>query len=118
MCLLMISDKFPLHMHYAESKKFPTSFLVPYECYIFSIFQRFGAKCRPNYFSVTKEVLSLRQQLSDSHLNALERQKLMEKAAQLAADNVALKSEVDEIRGMKAAAEEHLNAVLKEAEQR
>ena len=44
--------------------------------------------------AVTQEVLTLRQQLSESQLTAAEKQKLMEKAAQLAAENVALKAQV------------------------
>ena len=43
---------------------------------------------------MTQEVLTLRQQLSESQLTAAEKQKLMEKAAQLAAENVALKAQV------------------------
>ena len=46
------------------------------------------------HFAVTQEVLTLRQQVSDSQLTAAERQKLVEKAAQLAAENVALKAQV------------------------
>ena len=47
-----------------------------------------------NIIAVTQEVLTLRQQLSESQLTAAEKQKLMEKAAQLAAENVALKAQV------------------------
>ena len=43
---------------------------------------------------LTQEVSTLRQQLSESQLTAAEKQKLMEKAAQLAAENVALKAQV------------------------
>ncbi len=56
----------------------------------------------------------LRQQISESQLTAAEKEKLMEKAAQLAAENVALKAEVDELKGQKGLAEEQLQAVLKE----
>ena len=53
-----------------------------------------------NLIAVTQEVLTLRQQLSESQLTAAEKQKLMEKAAQLAAENVALKAQVDERSSM------------------
>ena len=44
---------------------------------------------------MTQEVLTLRQQLlSESQLTAAEKQKLVEKAAKLAAENVALKAQV------------------------
>ena len=56
----------------------------------------------------------LRQKLSESELTAKEKEKLLDRAAQLAAENVALKAAVDELTGQKADTEERLGIVEKE----
>lgn len=70
------------------------------------------------FFAVTNEVISLRQSLSDSQLTAKEKEKLIEKAAQLAAENVHLKATVDEVAGQKTALEERIQLITTEMAQR
>ena len=67
---------------------------------------------------MTNEVISLRQSLSDSQLTAKEKEKLIEKAAQLAAENVHLKATVDEVAGQKTALEERIQLITTEMAQR
>lgn len=65
---------------------------------------------------MTNEVVSLRQKLSDSQLTAREKEKLIEKAAQLAAENVSLKAAVDEATGQNAALQDRMRSVENELE--
>ena len=67
---------------------------------------------------MTAEVVSLRQKLADSQLTAAEKDKLVSKAAELAAENVALKASVDELKGQKGAADEKLRAIESDLAQR
>ena len=69
-------------------------------------------------FSVTQEVLSLRQQLSDSQLTAKEKEKLIEKAAELAAENVGLRAAADEAHGQRIALEDRIKVMQEELLQR
>ena len=58
-------------------------------------------------FLVSSEVITLRKQLSESqdHSNS----KIVDKASELAAENVGLKAALDDITSQKAAAEERIS---------
>lgn len=62
--------------------------------------------------------MNLRQQLSDSQLTAREKEKLIERAAQLASENVSLKSTVDEMQSQKSNWEDRLALMEKELNNR
>ncbi len=67
---------------------------------------------------VTSEVVSLRRQLSDAQLTSKEKEKLLDKAAQLAAENVSLKASMDELAGQKSAMEGRLRLMEEELKQK
>jgi fatty acid-binding protein DegV len=65
---------------------------------------------------LSQEVLELRQKLVDSQLTGKEKEKLVEKAATLAAENVSLKAAMDELAAQKANLDEK-TVILQEAVQ-
>ena len=67
---------------------------------------------------LSQEVLDLRQRLADSAMTAKEKEKLVEKAAQLSADNVNLKATLDETVSQKAGLEEKIKVMQETIEQR
>ena len=67
---------------------------------------------------LSQEVLDLRQRLADSAMTAKEKEKLIEKAAQLSADNVNLKASLDEMTSQKFGLEEKIKIMQETLEQR
>jgi len=63
---------------------------------------------------VTEEVLNLRQQLAAGELSQAEKAKLVERAAELAAENVSLRASVDELAAQKSALEDRNRAAEEE----
>lgn len=59
--------------------------------------------------SVAQEVISLRNELSNCQISGHEKEKLLEKTAQLAAENVELKAAVDELAAQRQILQEQVN---------
>ena len=67
---------------------------------------------------MTEEVLRLRERISESQLTEKEKEKLTEKAAELAVENVGLKAAVDEVSAQKIALEEKFTLLQSTLDQR